>query len=82
MAKKPEPLPADAVFVTPGEVRPLFCTRAGLKTLFGIESSTASNWASMKIGPKYYRVGKLAFYSVEEVSNFITQNAVETGGNL
>ena len=76
--KETRSLPNDVEILEPGEVRPLFCTRRGLKTLFGIEAQTAANWACQGIGPRYYRCGKLSFYNVDETSEYITRHPVET----
>jgi len=71
-------LPDNALVIEPGELRPLFCPRKGLKTLFGIETQTWANWASQGIGPPYYRVGKLAIYNIKVAADYITRHPVKT----
>jgi len=71
-------IPSNAVFVEPRELRPLFCTRKGLKVLTGIEVQTWANWASRGIGPPYYRVGKLAIYNIKVAADYITRHPVKT----
>ena len=79
MAKQPEPLPADAVFVTPGEVRPLMVARQEVEKIFvGLRPQTLANAATEGTGPAFHRRGKVWWYKVEDVMNWLTSNPVQT----
>ena len=65
-------------------VRPVMVTRQQLPKYFpGMAVRTWANMAHLKEGPRVYRKGKLAWYVVDEVVNYLTQNPIETtGGTL
>jgi len=63
------------------DFEPLMATRKQLETLFpGLSSRTLANWATEGRGPKYYRQGRNAWYIIEEVQEFLTENPVNDHG--
>ena len=65
---------------TPSQ-QPIMATRRQLETLFpGLCSRTLSNWAYEGKGPRYWRKGKNAWYDVQEVREFLTENPVNDHG--
>ncbi len=59
--------------------RPVMVTRQELPKLFpGMTARTWANLAHEKKGPKFYRVGKLAWYVVSDVIDYLKQNPVQT----
>ena len=78
--KKPESLPADAVFLENlPDPRPVMVTRQELPKLFpGMTARTWANMAHEKKGPKFYRISKLTWYLVDDVLEYLTQNPIQT----
>ena len=78
--------PPNAVFLENlPDPRPIMVTRQELPKLFpGLTARTWANMAHEKKGPKFYRIGKLTWYVVDEVFEYLTQNPVQTtnGGDL
>jgi hypothetical protein len=61
------------------EPLPIMCVRQQLPKYFpGQSVATWANWASQKIGPKYYRKGKTTWYKLNEVEDYLRQNGIET----
>jgi len=59
--------------------RPVMVTRQELPKLFpGMAVRTWANMAHEKTGPRFYRVGKLAWYAVDDVIEYLTQNPIQT----
>lgn len=64
------------------EVRPVMVARQQLPKYFpGMTARTWANMAHEKKGPKYYRIGKLTWYVVEDVASYLMQNPVETSSD-
>ena len=78
--------PTNAVFLNNlPDPRPIMVTRQELPKLFpGMTARTWANLAHLKQGPRYFRIGKFAWYVVADVIEYLTQNPVQTtnGGNL
>ncbi|MCH7650111.1 MAG: hypothetical protein IIA63_03005 [Nitrospinae bacterium] len=61
------------------EVRPIMCTRQQLPKYFpGMTARTWANLAHLKQGPEFFRKGKLAWYEVDTVADYLKQNPVKT----
>ncbi len=59
--------------------RPVMVTRQELPKLFpGMTARTWANLAHLKQGPKYHRRGKLTWYVVDDVIEYLTQNPIHT----
>ena len=59
--------------------RPFMVTRQELPKLFpGMTARTWANMAHEKKGPKYYRIGKLTWYLVSDVIEYLCQNPIQT----
>lgn len=82
--KKPESLPAHADFLDNlPEPRPILVTRQALPKLFpGMTARTWANMAHEKKGPKFYRIGKLAWYVVADVIEYLTQHPIQTSNSV
>ena len=64
------------------EPRPIMVTRQELPKLFpGMTARTWANMAHEKKGPKFYRIGKLAWYVIEDVIKYLTQNPIQTSNS-
>ena len=74
--------PPNAVFLNNlPDPRPIMVTRQELPKLFpGMTARTWANMAHEKKGPKFYRIGKLTWYVVDDVASYLMQNPVETSG--
>jgi len=72
--------PLNAVFLSNlPDPRPIMVTRQELPKLFlGMTARTWANMAHEKKGPKFYRIGKLTWYMVTDVIEYLTQNPVQT----
>jgi hypothetical protein len=61
------------------DCKPIMATRSELAKIFpGMSTQTWANLAYEKKGPRYYKRGKLAWYRIEEVEEYLTQNPVQT----
>jgi hypothetical protein len=60
---------AENRFLTPEEVSERY---RGVVTLHTLE-----NWRSLKIGPRYIKIGKAVLYPVEELDSWDRENIVE-----
>jgi len=80
--KKPSPPKPKNDEATPKdlpELEPIMITRQQIPKLFpGLKAQTLANLASKGQGPKYYRKGKFAWYVVDEVVEYLTQNPIQT----
>ncbi len=76
--------PPNAVFLNNlPDPRPIMVTRQELPKLFpGMTARTWANMAHEKKGPKFYRIGKLTWYVVDDVASYLMQNPVETSGGM
>jgi len=78
--------PPNAIFLDNlSDPRPIMVTRQELPKLFpGMTARAWANLAHLKQGPKFCRRGKLTWYVVDDVIEYLTQNPVQTtnGGNL
>ena len=74
------PIPHSAVFLENlPDPRPIMVTRQELPKLFpGMTARTWANLAHEKKGPRFYRIGKLAWYVVDDVIEYLTQNPIHT----
>ena len=73
-------LPSKAVFLENlPEPRPVMVTRQQLPKYFpGMTARTWANMAHEKKGPKYYKIGKLTWYVVDDVIEYLCQNPIQT----
>lgn len=72
-------LPSDAVFLEPGEVRPLYVARSKVDRVFiGLAPQTLANLAHEGSGPEYFRRGKQCWYSVATIEEWLTTQPVKT----
>ena len=61
------------------EVRPVMVTRQQLPKYFpGMTARTWANLAHLKQGPEFFRKGKLAWYEVDTVADYLKQSPVQT----
>jgi len=51
-------------------------TREQAAEFLGVSVQTLSNWAALKRGPKYYRVGKCVSYKRTDLETFLESCAV------
>lgn len=49
---------------------------------FGLNEGTLANWRSQKRGPKYYKVGRLVKYRLEDVEAWVNKHPVLTVDSL
>jgi hypothetical protein len=82
MSKSTIPSKADFLKNIP-DPRPFMVTRQELPKLFpGMTARTWANLAHLKQGPKFYRKGKLAWYVVDDVIEYLTQNPIQTSNGV
>jgi hypothetical protein len=48
--------------------------------LLRVPPATLAGWAYKRSGPKFYRVGRFALYSERDLTTWLEQRVVETGG--
>lgn len=74
-------IPSNAMFVEPGEVRPLYVARSKVDRLFvGLAPQTLANLAYEGAGPEYSRRGKICWYRVSDIEAWLTENPIKTNG--
>lgn len=77
--KKPEPLPADALLLEPGEPRPLMVSRQEAHKIFvGLCGQTLANLGARGEGPPYFRRGKICWYRVSDIEKWLTTSPIQT----
>ena len=77
-------LPDNALVIEPGEVRPIMVARQEVAKIFiGLAPQTLANLAHEGSGPRYFRRGKICWYSVSEIEAWLMEQPIKTnGGNL
>lgn len=74
-------IPSNAVFVEPGNTRPLYVARSKVERLFvGLAPQTLANLAHEGAGPPYSRRGKICWYRVSDIESWLTANPIQTNG--
>lgn len=79
MKGRKQPPPDDAEFPEDPPPRPIMATRQNMGKYFdGWTASTLANLAVQGKGPRFWRVGKLAWYDISEAEDYLKQNPVLT----
>ena len=67
------------VFIDPAEPCPLYVARAKVEKIFvGLKPRTLANLASLGQGPPYFKGGKICWYKVSDLEDWITRYPVKT----
>ena len=79
MKRKKQRLPDDAEFPEEPSPRPIMATRQRMEKYFdGWTASTLANLAVQGKGPRFWRVGKLAWYDIAEAEDYLKKNPIIT----
>jgi len=64
------------------ELKPRMMDSRTVSTLYCIPLGTLLNWRSQGKGPKYYKVSRKVYYTVDDVERFFKQTPVLTSDSL
>ena len=74
-------LPKNALFVEQGEPRPIMVSRQEARKIFvGLCGQTLANLGARGEGPPYFRRGKICWYRVKDIEDWLTSSPVQTNG--
>lgn len=63
--------------------KPIMCARAKVSQYFsGLSPKTLANWSCEKRGPQFFKVGRKVFYKLSDLEEFMTQNPIQTTGEI